>query len=155
MLRFNQFVTLSFLFFFSTVVSDDDCLWCPLGSAIGNGAVEGAEWLWDGAVGATDALRDFFLPPSQPPQPNQFVQPDTPTITENKGSPTDDLNHLDISATQHPKPLALTDDECDPRKPVVRIQTDVIKKKAIELLKLVLSRAIFLVLTHAELQRRK
>lgn len=119
MLPFNWFVALSFLFF-STVVSDDDCIWCSLGNAIGDGAMKGAEWLWDGAVDATEAVEDLILPPNQP-QPNPSVQPD-PTITEDQGpQPTDDRIPLAVSATQDQKPPALTDDECDPGKPVVRI----------------------------------
>lgn len=70
-----QFIILSFLFFFMSTYADDDCLWCPLGSAVGNGILQGSEWLWDGAVGATEDLQDLLRPPSELPQSDLFLPP--------------------------------------------------------------------------------
>lgn len=120
MFQFNSYITFSFLFFFIFAFADDDCILCPLGSALGNGFVQGSEWLWNGVVGAPGVVKDLLQPPSQPPQPDLFLPPDTPTITEGQESQnTDDLVHLSVVATPDPKLPVLTDDNCDPGNSVV------------------------------------
>lgn len=155
MFQFNNFVTFSFLFFFSSAFADDDCLWCPIGNAVGDGIVKGAEWLWDGAAGATEDVKDLLRPPSQPPQPNLFLQPDTPTTTESPASQTpDDVIHLAVSDTPDPKPPMSIDDKCNSGSPVVSMHTNKGQQTTIQLLKLSFTRML-MTPTHAELQRRK
>lgn len=141
MFQLKSLVALSFLFFFMFAFADDDCLWCPLGSALGNGIVQGSEWLWDGAVGATEAAKDLLLPPSQPPEPNYFLPPNTPpntppttppttpTITEDQGSQAIE-NVIHLSVTETPDPV-LTGEKCNPGDTVVSTQIDKGQKKAI------------------------
>lgn len=125
MFQFHNFVTLSFLLFFSSAFADDDCLWCSIGSGLGDGIVHGAEWLWDGAVGATEDVKGLLRPPSQPPQPNLFLPPDTPTTTVNPESQTpDDVIHLTVSDTPDPKPPMLRDDKCNSGSPLVSMHTN-------------------------------
>ncbi|MCJ1464380.1 hypothetical protein MMC07_002993 [Pseudocyphellaria aurata] len=133
MFRFINLVILSFLFFFFSTFAEDDCFWCPLG----NGIVQGSEWLWDGAVGATEDFQEFLRQPSQPAQPNLFLPPLTPTTPENQGSHSiDDFVPLTLTATPYPKPPVLTDDMCNPDDLVVSLQTSLGQRKAVQLLRL-------------------
>lgn len=149
MFQVNSFVALLFLFFFLSAFADDDCLWCPVGAAL----LQGSEWLWDGAVGATGAAKDLLLPPVQPlppnqsPQPNLFLPPDTsetpetpetPTVTDDQSSQNDDdVIHLTVVATPDPKPPVSTDVKCNPGDPGVSMQTDKGQKKVTRLLKVI------------------
>lgn len=152
MCQSNNFVNLSFLLFFLSAFADDECVWCPLGSAVGNGIVQGSEWLWNGAVDATEAvsggLQDLLHPPSQPPQPDLFLTPDTPTVPNTPTIPntqtqpdtptfkndqdsqtTDDPIHLNIFSTPEQKPPVTTDDKCDPGNLLVSMQTDISQRE--------------------------
>lgn len=155
MCQLNNFVTISFLLFFLSAFADDECVWCPLGSALGNGIVQGSEWLWNGAADATGAaiegVQDLLQRPSQPPQPNLFLPPDTPTVPDTQTIPntqaqpdtstipkdqdsqtTDGVFHLNIFATPEQKPPVLpvlTDDKCNPGNLMVSMQTDIGQRK--------------------------
>ena len=61
MFQVNTLVALMFLFYFRPAFVDDGFLWCPMGSTL----VKGSEWLWDGAVEATEAAKDLHLAPTQ------------------------------------------------------------------------------------------
>lgn len=126
MFPFNGLSIISILVFFMFVFADDECiLLCPLGSALGNGIVQGSELLWDNAVGAAGAIKDFLLPPSQPSQPNEFLPSDTPRSTDDRDpSKIDDSIHLTVVSTPDSKPPVLTDNKCDPGNPVVSTKTN-------------------------------